>query len=131
MPLQPCSAFSHQLSEPKGFPGFLLFLWWLLRPVLSTLGRAVAFLERPCWPQHETVYVEGLLQFLAEEDSFDPPTRSLALSSLQSFKEMGVLEEERTPAGPLLHLAQPFRCSTRRKELEASILQFFQPGAHQ
>ncbi|KAM6235120.1 glycerol-3-phosphate acyltransferase 2, mitochondrial-like [Porphyrio hochstetteri] len=127
-----------KLSEPEGFPGFLLFLWRLLRPVLSTLGRAVAFLERPCWPQHETAYVEGLLQFLAEEDSFDPPTRSLALSSLQSFKKMGinmsrgpVLEEERTPAGPLLHLAQPFRCSARRKELEASILQFFQPGAHQ
>uniref|UniRef100_A0A6G1RQM6 Glycerol-3-phosphate acyltransferase 2, mitochondrial n=1 Tax=Hypotaenidia okinawae TaxID=2861861 RepID=A0A6G1RQM6_9GRUI len=115
-----------KLSEPEAFPGFLPFLWRLLRPVLRTLGRAVAFLERPCWPQHETAYVEALLQFLAEEDSFDPPTMSLALSSLQTFKEMGVLEEERTPTGPLLHLAQPFHSSTRRKELEASILQFSQ-----
>uniref|UniRef100_A0A663NAX3 Phospholipid/glycerol acyltransferase domain-containing protein n=1 Tax=Athene cunicularia TaxID=194338 RepID=A0A663NAX3_ATHCN len=40
-----------QLSEPQGSPGFLLFLWRLLSPVLRTYTRAVAFLGRPSWPQ--------------------------------------------------------------------------------
>ncbi|XP_050766052.1 glycerol-3-phosphate acyltransferase 2, mitochondrial [Gymnogyps californianus] len=114
-----------KLSEPQGSPGFLLFLCRLLSPVLRTYARAVAFLDRPSWPQPEAAYVEALLQFLAEEDEY--PNRSLALSSLQTFKEMGVLEEVRSPAGPLLHLAQPFRSSTSREKLEAFIQQFTQP----
>ncbi|XP_076220250.1 glycerol-3-phosphate acyltransferase 2, mitochondrial-like, partial [Aptenodytes patagonicus] len=116
-----------KLSEPQGSPGFLLFLCRLLSPVLRTYARAVAFLDRPSWPQPEAAYVEALLQFLAEEDGFEHPNRSLALSSLQTFKEMGVLEEVRTPAGPLLHLAQPFRSSASRGKLEAFIQQFTQP----
>ncbi|XP_075592729.1 glycerol-3-phosphate acyltransferase 2, mitochondrial-like isoform X2 [Balearica regulorum gibbericeps] len=116
-----------KLSEPQGSPGFLLFLCRLLSPVLRTYARAAAFLERPGWPQHEAAYVEALLQFLAEEDGFEQPNRSLALSSLQTFKEMGVLEEVRTPAGPLLHLAQPFRSGASRRKLEAFIQQFAQP----
>lgn len=40
-----------QLSEPRGFPGFLLFLCRLLSPILQTYGRAVEFLERRPWPQ--------------------------------------------------------------------------------
>ncbi|XP_075030721.1 glycerol-3-phosphate acyltransferase 2, mitochondrial-like [Calonectris borealis] len=116
-----------KLSEPQGSPGFLLFLCRLLSPVLRTYARAVAFLDRPSWPQPEAAYVEALLQFLAEEDGFEYPNRSLALSSLQTFKKMGVLEEEQTPAGPLLHLSQPFRSSTNREKLEAFIRQFTQP----
>ncbi|XP_059690803.1 glycerol-3-phosphate acyltransferase 2, mitochondrial [Gavia stellata] len=114
-----------KLSEPQGSPGFLLFLCRLLNPVLRTYAKAVAFLDRPSWPQPETAYVEALLQFLAEEGEF--PNRSVALSSLQTFKEMGVLEEVRTPAGPLLHLAQPFRSSASQGKLEAFIQQFTQP----
>ncbi|KAM6232088.1 LOW QUALITY PROTEIN: glycerol-3-phosphate acyltransferase 2, mitochondrial-like [Spheniscus humboldti] len=116
-----------KLSEPQGSPGFLLFLCRLLSPVLRTYARAVAFLDRPSWPQPEAAYAEALLQFLAEEDGFEYPNRSLVLSSLQTFKEMGVLEEVRTPAGPLLHLAQPFRSSASRGKLEAFIQQFTQP----
>ncbi|CAM9758197.1 unnamed protein product [Bubo scandiacus] len=116
-----------KLSEPQGSPGFLLFLCRLLSPVLRTYARAVAFLDRPSWPQPEAAYVEALLQFLAEEDSVEYPNRSLALSSLQTFKEMGVLEEVQTPAGPLLHLAQPFHSSVSRGKLEAFIQQFTQP----
>ncbi|XP_026722757.1 glycerol-3-phosphate acyltransferase 2, mitochondrial [Athene cunicularia] len=116
-----------KLSEPQGSPGFLLFLWRLLSPVLRTYTRAVAFLGRPSWPQTEAAYVEALLQFLAEEDSVEYPNRSLALSSLQAFKEMGVLEEVQTPAGPLLHLAQPFHSSVNRGKLEAFIQQFLEP----
>ncbi|NXU31499.1 GPAT2 acyltransferase, partial [Thalassarche chlororhynchos] len=40
-----------KLSEPQGSPGFLLFLCRLLSPVLRTYARAVAFLDRPSWPQ--------------------------------------------------------------------------------
>ncbi|XP_055676334.1 glycerol-3-phosphate acyltransferase 2, mitochondrial [Falco peregrinus] len=116
-----------KLSQPQGSPSFLLFLCRLLSPPLRTLAAAVAFLDRPSWPQPEAAYVEALLQFLAEEKGFEHLDRSLALSSLQTFKEMGVLEAVRSPPGPLLHLAQPFRSSTSRAKLGAFIQQFIQP----
>ncbi|KAM6331318.1 LOW QUALITY PROTEIN: glycerol-3-phosphate acyltransferase 2, mitochondrial-like [Alca torda] len=115
-----------KVSEPPDSPGLLLFLCQLLRPVLRTYARAVAFLDRPSWPQPEPAYIEALLQFLSKEDAFEHPDRSLALSSLQTFKEMGVLEEVWTPAGPLLCLAQPFQSSDSRGKLEAFIQQFTQ-----
>ncbi|XP_066062206.1 glycerol-3-phosphate acyltransferase 2, mitochondrial-like isoform X2 [Chamaea fasciata] len=115
----------YKLSEPQGFPGFLLFLCRLLSPILHTYDRAVQFLERPPWPQPEADYVEALLEFLAEdEDGY--PDRSLALSSLQSFKYIGVLEELRTPTGPLLQLSQPFQSASNREKLGAFIHQFTQ-----
>ncbi|KAM4644875.1 LOW QUALITY PROTEIN: glycerol-3-phosphate acyltransferase 2, mitochondrial [Amazona ochrocephala] len=114
-----------QLGEPQGSPHLLLFLCRLLSPVLGTYAGAVAFLERTHWPQPEAAYVEELLQFLAKEGS-ELPNRSLALSSLQTFKEMGVLEEVGGPPGPLLRLAQPFRSSANRERLEAFIRQFIQ-----
>ncbi|KAM6395696.1 LOW QUALITY PROTEIN: glycerol-3-phosphate acyltransferase 2, mitochondrial-like [Rhynochetos jubatus] len=115
-----------KLSEPQGSPGFLLFLCQLLSPVLRAYAGAAAFLERPPWPQPEAACAEMLLRFLAEEDGFACPAPSLALSSLHTFKEMGVLEEVRTPAGPLLQLAQPFRSGTSREKLGAFIQQFAQ-----
>ncbi|XP_057255092.1 glycerol-3-phosphate acyltransferase 2, mitochondrial [Pezoporus wallicus] len=121
-PLRRC----FKLGEPQGSPRLLLFLCRLLSPVLGTYAGAVAFLGQTRWPQPEAAYVEELLQFLAKEGS-ELPNRSLALSSLQTFKEMGVLEEVRGPPGPLLHLAQPFRSSTNRERLEAFIQQFIQP----
>ncbi|XP_030819966.1 glycerol-3-phosphate acyltransferase 2, mitochondrial isoform X2 [Camarhynchus parvulus] len=115
----------YKLQEPQGFPGFLLFLCRLLSPVLLTYGRAVEFLQRPPWPQPEQDYVEALLEFLAEdEDGY--PDRSLALSSLQSFKDMGVLEELQTPTGPALQLSQPFQSASSRERLAAFIQQFTQ-----
>ncbi|XP_041280680.1 glycerol-3-phosphate acyltransferase 2, mitochondrial [Onychostruthus taczanowskii] len=115
----------YKLREPQGFPGFLLFLCRLLSPVLQTYGRAVQFLQRPPWPQPEADYVEALLEFLAEdEDGY--PDRSLALSSLQSFKDMGVLEEMQTPTGPALQLSQPFQSASNREKLAAFIHQFTQ-----
>ncbi|KAM4756103.1 glycerol-3-phosphate acyltransferase 2, mitochondrial-like isoform 2-T2 [Cyanocitta cristata] len=115
----------YKLSEPQSFPGFLLFLCRLLSPILQTYGRAVEFLERRPWPQPEADYVEALLEFLAEdEDGY--PDRSLALSSLQSFKDMGVLEELQTPTGPLLQLSQPFQSASNREKLGAFIHQFTQ-----
>ncbi|XP_064897295.1 glycerol-3-phosphate acyltransferase 2, mitochondrial [Columba livia] len=115
-----------KLSEPQGCPGFLLFLCRLLSPVLGTFARAVTFLERPQWPQPEAVCLEALLQFLAEGDDVEPPSRSAALSALQTFKDMGVLEELRGPAGPQLQLTQPFRSTAARAELETFVRQFLQ-----
>ncbi|XP_068518380.1 glycerol-3-phosphate acyltransferase 2, mitochondrial-like isoform X6 [Anas acuta] len=118
---------SPQLREPEGSPGLLLFLCRLLSPVLQTYTRAAAFLEQPSWPQPEAACVGALQQFLAEEDGLERPTQSLALSTLRTFKEMGVLEEAPSPAGPLLHLTEPFRCSEGRGKLRAFIQQFVQP----
>ncbi|NXH20623.1 GPAT2 acyltransferase, partial [Bucco capensis] len=127
-----------KLHEPQGSPGFLLFLCRLLSPTLRTYARAVAFLEQPSWPQPEGAYMEALLQFLAKEEGLGESEwgthglslpfwdRSLALSSLQTFKVMGVLEEMRTPAGSLLQLTQPFQSSASREKLEAFIQQFTQ-----
>ncbi|XP_065515308.1 glycerol-3-phosphate acyltransferase 2, mitochondrial isoform X1 [Lathamus discolor] len=120
----PCRCF--KLGEPQGSPHLLLFLCRLLSPVLGAYAGAVAFLGQTCWPQPEAAYVEELLQFLAKEGS-ELPNRSLALSSLQTFKEMGVLEEVGGPPCPLLHLAQPFHSSANRERLEAFIQQFIQP----
>ncbi|XP_068518379.1 glycerol-3-phosphate acyltransferase 2, mitochondrial-like isoform X5 [Anas acuta] len=116
-----------KLREPEGSPGLLLFLCRLLSPVLQTYTRAAAFLEQPSWPQPEAACVGALQQFLAEEDGLERPTQSLALSTLRTFKEMGVLEEAPSPAGPLLHLTEPFRCSEGRGKLRAFIQQFVQP----
>ncbi|XP_058279678.1 glycerol-3-phosphate acyltransferase 2, mitochondrial isoform X9 [Hirundo rustica] len=115
----------YKLSEPQGFPGFLLFLCRLLSPILRTYSQAVQFLERPRWPQPEADYVEALLEFLAEDEA-GYPDRSLALSSLQSFMDMGVLEELQTPTGPLLQLSQPFQSASNREKLGAFIHQFTQ-----
>ncbi|XP_053856477.1 glycerol-3-phosphate acyltransferase 2, mitochondrial [Vidua macroura] len=115
----------YKLREPQGFPGFLLFLCRLLSPVLQTYSRAVEFLQRPPWPQPEEDYVEALLEFLAkDEDGY--PDRSLALSSMQSFKDMGVLEELQTPTGPALQLSQAFQSASNREKLAAFIHQFTQ-----
>ncbi|XP_069733680.1 glycerol-3-phosphate acyltransferase 2, mitochondrial-like [Phaenicophaeus curvirostris] len=113
-----------KLSEPQGSPGFFRFLCQLLRPTLSTYVRAVAFLERPSWPQPEDAYVEALLEFLAEGDGFVHPTRSLALSSLQTFKELGVLEELPSSKGSLLHLSELFLSAASREKLAAFIQRF-------
>ncbi|XP_054030896.1 glycerol-3-phosphate acyltransferase 2, mitochondrial [Dryobates pubescens] len=117
----------YKLQEPPGSPGFLFFLCRLLSPVLRTYGRAAAFLEQPCWPQPEESCVEALLQFLAQEDSVGELDWSLALSSLQTFKALGVLEEMQTPAGVLLQPSHLLRSGTNQGKLEAFIQQFHQP----
>ncbi|XP_042687301.1 glycerol-3-phosphate acyltransferase 2, mitochondrial isoform X4 [Centrocercus urophasianus] len=82
-----------RIREPKDSPGFLLFFCHLLSPVLATYVRAVAFLEQHSWPQTEAMCACALQQFLAEEDGLECPmrtSRSLVLSTLQSFKNIGV-----------------------------------------
>ncbi|XP_048784195.1 glycerol-3-phosphate acyltransferase 2, mitochondrial isoform X2 [Lagopus muta] len=52
--------------------------------------------------------------------------RSLVLSTLQSFKNIGVLKETQSPLGPLLHLVQPFSSSEGQGKLRAFLEQFMQ-----
>ncbi|XP_052558250.1 glycerol-3-phosphate acyltransferase 2, mitochondrial isoform X4 [Tympanuchus pallidicinctus] len=118
-----------RIREPKDSPGFLLFFCHLLSPVLATYVRAVAFLEQHSWPQPEAMCACALQQFLAEEDGLECPmrtSRSLVLSTLQSFKNIGVLKETQSPLGPLLHLVQPFSSSEGQGKLRAFLEQFMQ-----
>ncbi|XP_068012657.1 glycerol-3-phosphate acyltransferase 2, mitochondrial-like isoform X2 [Melanerpes formicivorus] len=117
----------YKLQEPPGSPGFLFFLCRLLSPVLRTYGSAAAFLEQPCWPQPEESCVEALLQFLAQEDGVEHLSWSLALSSLQTFKALGVLEEMQTPTGVLLQPSHLLQSGTNQGKLAAFIQQFHQP----
>uniref|UniRef100_A0A8B9PGY6 Glycerol-3-phosphate acyltransferase 2, mitochondrial n=2 Tax=Apteryx TaxID=8821 RepID=A0A8B9PGY6_APTOW len=116
-----------KLSQPHGSPDFLLFLCRLLSPVLQTYARAAAFLADLAFPFPEPAYVDALQRFLAEDGGFACANRSLALSSLRTFKELGVLKEVTSPAGPLLHLGEPFRSGENRQKLEAFIRQFAEP----
>lgn len=115
-----------RICEPKDSPGFLLFFCHLLSPVLATYVRAVAFLEQHSWPQPEAMCARALQQFLAEENGLEHPMWSLVLSTLQSFKNIGVLKERPSPSGPLLHLTQPFCSSEGRRKLRAFLEQFMQ-----
>ncbi|XP_072213049.1 glycerol-3-phosphate acyltransferase 2, mitochondrial-like isoform X3 [Excalfactoria chinensis] len=54
------------------------------------------------------------------------PMWSLALSTLQSFKNIGVLKERPSPSGPLLQLVQPFCSSEGREKLRDFLEQFMQ-----
>uniref|UniRef100_A0A8D0KVW4 Glycerol-3-phosphate acyltransferase 2, mitochondrial n=1 Tax=Strix occidentalis caurina TaxID=311401 RepID=A0A8D0KVW4_STROC len=108
------------LSEPQGSPGFLLFLCRLLSPVLRTYARAVAFLDRPSWPQ------PGRTPPVASPTTPAPPCCPPPPLGDPPLPPQ-VLEEVQTPAGPLLHLAQPFHSSVSRGKLEAFIQQFTQP----
>ncbi|XP_071584995.1 glycerol-3-phosphate acyltransferase 2, mitochondrial-like [Heliangelus exortis] len=116
----------YKLTEPPSCPGLLLFLCRLLAPTLRGIARAATFLGLAPWPLPESDCVEALIQFLQEEESGDLPSRTLALSSLQTFKEMGVLEEVQPPPCPLLHLSPQFQSSANREKLEAFIQQFIQ-----
>ncbi|XP_031452908.1 glycerol-3-phosphate acyltransferase 2, mitochondrial isoform X1 [Phasianus colchicus] len=114
-----------RICEPTDSPGFLLFFCHLLSPVLTTYVRAVTFLEQYSWPQPEATCACALQQFLAE-DGLECPMWSLVLSTLQSFKNIGVLKEMPSPLGPLLHLVQPFSSSEGWGKLRAFLEQFMQ-----
>nr|XP_009680574.1 PREDICTED: LOW QUALITY PROTEIN: glycerol-3-phosphate acyltransferase 2, mitochondrial [Struthio camelus australis] len=158
-----------KLCQPHGSPDFLLFPSGVRRsPLPRSPGGGSALLQSSCalsrgcrafgfesaalnlaLPYLEPAYVDALQRFLAEDGSFEWANRSLALSSLQTFKELGVsaaglcqprsclalprrdaplppqvLKEVTSPAGPLLRLGEPFRSRENREKLEAFIQQF-------
>lgn len=82
-----------QLREPQGSPGFLLFLCRLLRPVLRTYARAVAFLDRPSWPQPGRTPLLGVGNRFSNYAS-PPPTPALTWL-------LGKLKHGRSSVAPL------------------------------
>ncbi|KAK2508516.1 hypothetical protein MC885_021791 [Smutsia gigantea] len=79
------------------------------------------------WPA-ESGYLEQLFQFLqatAQEDGFfecaDP---NLAFNAIWTFRDLGVLQQTPSPAGPMLHLSPTFAIRENQEKLEQFIQQF-------
>ncbi|XP_034617604.1 glycerol-3-phosphate acyltransferase 2, mitochondrial isoform X2 [Trachemys scripta elegans] len=117
-----------KISQLDNCPDFFLFLCGLLGPLLKTFERAAAFLVESGCPELELEYVEKLQRFLLrkarEDGSFVCANRSLALSSIRTFKELGVLREQPGPAGPILHLSETFSSKGNQEQLEKFMGQF-------
>ncbi|XP_073180982.1 glycerol-3-phosphate acyltransferase 2, mitochondrial-like isoform X3 [Lepidochelys kempii] len=116
------------ISQLDNCPDFFLFLCGLLGPLLKTFERAAAFLAESGCPERELEYLEKLQRFLVrkarEDGSFECTNRSLAASSVRTFKELGVLREQPGPAGPILHLSETFSTKGNQEQLEKFIGQF-------
>ncbi|XP_044860129.1 glycerol-3-phosphate acyltransferase 2, mitochondrial [Mauremys mutica] len=117
-----------KISQLDNCPDFFLFLCGLLGPLLKTFERAAAFLVESGCPELELEYVEKLQRFLVrkarEDGSFECANRNLALSSIQTFKELGVLREQPGAAGPILHLSETFSTKGNQERLEKFMGQF-------
>nr|XP_019581429.1 PREDICTED: glycerol-3-phosphate acyltransferase 2, mitochondrial [Rhinolophus sinicus] len=117
-----------RLSQQSHCPDFFLFLCRLLSPLLKAFAQAAAFLPRGQLPDTELGYADQLLQFLqatAQEDGFfecaDP---SLAIRAVWTFRDLGVLQQTPSPAGPMLHLSPTFASRDSQEKLEQFIRQF-------
>nr|XP_042715226.1 glycerol-3-phosphate acyltransferase 2, mitochondrial isoform X2 [Chrysemys picta bellii] len=95
-----------KISQLDNCPDFFLFLCGLLGPLLKTFERAAAFLVESGCPELVCA------------------NRSLALSSVRTFKELGVLREQPGPAGPILHLSETFSSKGNQERLEKFMGQF-------
>ncbi|KAF6270418.1 glycerol-3-phosphate acyltransferase 2, mitochondrial [Rhinolophus ferrumequinum] len=117
-----------RLSQQSHCPDFFLFLCRLLSPLLKAFAQAAAFLPRGQLPDTELGCADQLLQFLqatAQEDGFfecaDP---SLAIRAVWTFRDLGVLQQTPSPAGPMLHLSPTFASRDSQEKLEQFIRQF-------
>ncbi|XP_016065131.1 PREDICTED: glycerol-3-phosphate acyltransferase 2, mitochondrial isoform X5 [Miniopterus natalensis] len=117
-----------RLSQQSRCPDFFLFLCRLLSPLLKAFVQAATFLHQGQLPDTESGYVEQLFQFLqatAQEDGFyecaDP---SLAIKAVWTFRDLGVLQETPSPAGPMLRLSPTFTSRDNQEKLEQFIQQF-------
>ncbi|XP_053780843.1 glycerol-3-phosphate acyltransferase 2, mitochondrial isoform X4 [Desmodus rotundus] len=117
-----------RLSQQSRCPDFFLFLCRLLSPLLRAFAQAATFLHQGRLPDSESGYAEQLFQFLqatAREDGFfecaDP---SLAVRAVWTFRDLGVLQQTPSPAGPMLHLSPTFTSQDNQEKLEEFIRQF-------
>ncbi|XP_066228415.1 glycerol-3-phosphate acyltransferase 2, mitochondrial-like isoform X1 [Saccopteryx leptura] len=117
-----------RLSQQSRCPDFFLFLCRLLSPVLKAFAQAATFLHQGQLPDTESGFVEQLFQFLqatAQEDGFfeyaDP---SLAIRAVWTFRDLGVLQQTPSPAGPMLHLSPTFTSQDNQEKLQQFIQQF-------
>ncbi|XP_012582966.1 PREDICTED: glycerol-3-phosphate acyltransferase 2, mitochondrial isoform X3 [Condylura cristata] len=119
---------AEELSQQSRCPDFFLFLCRLLSPLLKAFAKAAAFLHEGQLPDTESGYVEQLFQFLQttaqEEGSFECADPNLAISAVWTFRDLGVLQQKPSPAGPVLHLSPTFATRENQEKLEQFICQF-------
>uniref|UniRef100_F7C287 Glycerol-3-phosphate acyltransferase 2, mitochondrial n=1 Tax=Equus caballus TaxID=9796 RepID=F7C287_HORSE len=119
---------AEELSQQSRCPDFFLFLCRLLSPLLKAFAQAAAFLHQGQLPDSESGYVEQLFQFLQdtaqEEGFFECADPNLAISAIWTFRDLGVLQQTQSPAGPMLHLSPTFASRDNQEKLEQFIRQF-------
>ncbi|XP_006903283.1 PREDICTED: glycerol-3-phosphate acyltransferase 2, mitochondrial-like [Elephantulus edwardii] len=117
-----------RLSQQSRCPDFFLFLCRLLSPLLKAFAQAASFLCQGQLPDTELGYSEQLLQFLEataqEEGFFECVDPKLAAHAIWTFRDLGVLQQMPSPAGPMLHLSPTFASRDNQKKLELFIRQF-------
>ncbi|XP_045139869.1 glycerol-3-phosphate acyltransferase 2, mitochondrial [Echinops telfairi] len=117
-----------RLSQQSRCPDFFLFLCRLLNPLLRAFAQAAAFLCQGQLPDTELGYSEQVFQFLQakakEEGCFECVDLKLAASAVWTFRDLGVLQQTPSPAGPLLNLSPTFANRDNQEKLEQFILQF-------
>ncbi|XP_032032967.1 glycerol-3-phosphate acyltransferase 2, mitochondrial isoform X9 [Hylobates moloch] len=117
-----------RLSQQSHCPDFFLFLCRLLSPLLKAFAHAAAFLRQGQLPDTESGYTEQLFQFLQataqEEGSFECADPKLAISAIWTFRDLGVLQQTPSPAGPRLHLSPTFASWDNQEKLGQFIRQF-------
>uniref|UniRef100_A0A8D0XJK7 Glycerol-3-phosphate acyltransferase 2, mitochondrial n=1 Tax=Sus scrofa TaxID=9823 RepID=A0A8D0XJK7_PIG len=117
-----------RLSQQSRCPDFFLFLCRLLSPLLKAFAQAATFLRQGQLPDTESGYVEQLFQFLQataqEEGFFECADPNLAISAVWTFRDLGVLQQMPSPAGPMLHLSPTFASWDNQEKLEQFIQQF-------
>ncbi|KAI5770825.1 GPAT2 [Gulo gulo luscus] len=117
-----------RLSQQSRCPDFFLFLCRLLSPLLQAFAQAATFLHQGQLPDTESGYTEQLLQFLQataqEEGFFECADPNLAISAVWTFRDLGVLQQMPSPAGPMLYLSPTFTSRENQEKLEQFIQQF-------
>ncbi|XP_066863298.1 glycerol-3-phosphate acyltransferase 2, mitochondrial isoform X1 [Kogia breviceps] len=117
-----------RLSQQSRCPDFFLFLCRLLSPLLKAFAQAATFLHQGQLPDTESGYAEQLFRFLEataqEEGFFECVDRNLAISAVWTFRDLGVLQQTPSPAGPMLHLSPTFASRDNQEKLEQFIRQF-------
>ncbi|XP_037383756.1 glycerol-3-phosphate acyltransferase 2, mitochondrial isoform X2 [Talpa occidentalis] len=117
-----------RLSQQSRCPDFFLFLCRLLSPLLKAFAQAAVFLHKGQLPDTELGYVEQLFQFLQttaqEEGFFECADPNLAISAIWTFRDLGVLQQMPSSAGPVLHLSPTFAIRENQEKLEQFIRQF-------
>ncbi|XP_041611975.1 glycerol-3-phosphate acyltransferase 2, mitochondrial isoform X3 [Vulpes lagopus] len=117
-----------RLSQQSRCPDFFLFLCRLLSPLLKAFAQAATFLHQGQLPDTELGYTEQLLQFLQanaqEEGFFECADPNLAISAIWTFRDLGVLQQTPSPAGPMLYLSPTFTSRENQEKLEQFIRQF-------
>uniref|UniRef100_A0A2K5DBS8 GPAT/DHAPAT C-terminal domain-containing protein n=1 Tax=Aotus nancymaae TaxID=37293 RepID=A0A2K5DBS8_AOTNA len=117
-----------RLSQQLRCPDFFLFLCRLLSPLLKAFAQAAAFLRQGQLPDTESGYTKQLFEFLQataqEEGIFECVDPKLAISAIWTFRDLGVLQQMPSPAGPRLHLSSTFASRDNQEKLEQFIRQF-------